>query len=77
MADWSAAAADLPRRLNAVQDRHGHVHDDDVRLVLLCKRDRCAAVGGLRHDVKAFVAFEQHAQPFSYNRVVIGKKDSD
>ena len=77
MADVSAAAADLPRRLNTVQYRHGDVHDDYVRLVLLCKRDRCASVGGLRHHVKAFIAFQQHAQPFSYNRVVVGKKNSD
>jgi hypothetical protein len=76
MADC-AAAAGLSRRPMPFSYGHGGVHDDDVRLMLLCKRDRCAAVGGLRHHVKTFVALQQHAQPFSHDRVVIGKKDSD
>jgi hypothetical protein len=72
-----AAATDLPRRLNAVQNRHCQIHYDDVRVVLLRQRDRFAAIGGLRNHVKTFVAFEQHSKAFSNDGVVISKKDSD
>jgi hypothetical protein len=52
------AAANLPRRLNAIQNRHRQVHYDDVRVVLLRQRDRFAAIGGLRDHMKTFVAFK-------------------
>jgi len=72
-----AVTAYLPRRLNAIQNRHCEVHYDDVWVVLLRQRDRFAAIGGLRNHMKTLVAFEQHAKPFPYDRVVIRKKDSD
>ena len=77
MADCDAAGADLPRGLDAVQNRHGQVHDDDVRLVLLRQRHRFAAVGGFRNHMKTFVAFEQHAEAFPDDRMVVRQKDSD
>jgi hypothetical protein len=72
-----AAATYLPRCLNAIQYRHSHVHYDNVRLVLLRKRNRFAAIGGLRNNTKTFVAFEQQAKAFPYDRVVVRKKNSD
>jgi hypothetical protein len=72
-----AAATYLPRCLNAIQYRHCHVHYDNVRLVLLRKRNRFAAIGGLRNNTKTFVAFEQQAKAFPYDRVVVRKKNSD
>ena len=74
---WSGAAAYLPGRLNAIQNRHCQVHYDDVRVVLLRQRDRFAAVGSLRNHVKTFVAFKQHAKTFPYNRVVVREKNPD
>jgi hypothetical protein len=67
------ATADLPRGFDAVQDRHCEIHYDDVGPVLRGKSDGFAAIGGLRDDTKAFVAFEQHAQTLSHDRVVIRK----
>jgi hypothetical protein len=46
-------------------------------LMLLRQRDRFAAIGGLRHNTKTFVAFEQHAKAFPDDRMVVRKKDSD
>jgi hypothetical protein len=45
--------------------------------MLLRKRDRLVAIGGFRDDMKTFLAFEQHAKAFPYDRVVVRKKDSD
>jgi hypothetical protein len=65
-------AASMPLRTGIAR-----VHYDDVRVVLLRQRDRFAAIGSLRNHVKPFVAFEQHAEPFPDNRVVIRQQDSD
>jgi hypothetical protein len=72
-----ALATDLSRSLNPVQNRHGQVHYDDVRLMLLRKRYRLVAIGGFRDDMKTLLAFEQHAKAFPDDRVVVRKKDSD
>jgi hypothetical protein len=74
---WCAAATDLPRRLNSIQNRHCQVHYDDVRVVLLRQSDRFAPICSLSDDMKTLVAFEQHAKTLPYDGVVIRKKDSD
>ena len=67
--------ADLPRRLDAVQNRHGDVHHHHVRPMLLRQRHRLAAVGRLRHHLKARLALQQHAQAFAHDRVVVRQQD--
>jgi hypothetical protein len=74
---WRVATAYLPRRLDAVQNRHCQVHHNNVRLMLCDKRHGFAAIGGLRNHAEAFVAFEQHSQAFPYDGMVVRKKDSD
>ena len=49
----------LPRCLDAVQSRHRDIHHHNIGSMLLGKRDRLAAISGIRDHLKIRLAFEQ------------------
>src|SRR5260221_14574945 len=67
---------DAPRRLDAVELRHGDIHDDDVRAQTLRLGDRLATVTRNRDHV--YVAhFEQGPKTVPDDRVIVGKEYRD
>jgi hypothetical protein len=54
---------DAASRLEPVQLRHPHVHQDDVRVRLSGDGDRLVAVSGLADDVDVRLELEDHAKP--------------
>ena len=72
-----AADDDGPRRLDAVEHRHAHVHQDDVGRVELDEPRRRRPVGGLAHDLDAGLGLEDHAEALAQQRLVVGQDDAD
>src|SRR3972149_7022904 len=70
------AAADLTRRLDAVEAGHDRVHEDDVGLDLLGDLDGLAAVGGLADDLEAGLGLEHGAQRLAGDGGVVGEEDA-
>ena len=68
---------DLTDGRDTVQDGHDQVHQDDVRLERTGLVDRVAAVGRLADDLEVVVQSEEHAQPLTDDRVVVGEQDAD
>ena len=68
---------DGPRRLDAVEHRHAHVHQDDVGAVELDEADGVGAVGRLAHDLDAVLGLEDHAEPLAQQGLVVGQDDAD
>src|SRR6266849_6520422 len=67
---------DAPRRLDAVELRHGDVHDDDVRAQTLRLGDRLATVARNRDHV--YIAhFEQGPKTVPDDRMIVGKEYRD
>src|SRR5438552_8727314 len=62
-----------PRRLHAVELRHGDVHDDDVRSQAQRLGDRLAAVGRDGNHLKV-ASLEQGAEAVPDDRVIVGKQ---
>ena len=62
----------LPRRLKAVEHRHGDVHEDDVGAQRLRQLHRFAAVARLADDLEAAVGVEQRAQALTDDGVILG-----
>ncbi len=60
----------LSHRVQTIQVRHGDVHDDDVRLVLLGFGDGFPAGGGFRADFP-FRTGRQHRPDASANNLVV------
>ena len=67
---------DLPRRLDAVQQRHRDVEDRDVGLVLLGQAHRLAAVARLGDDLPVGPLLEHLAQPLADDGVIVGEEDA-
>ena len=71
------APGDLPRRLDAVQERHGDVEDRHVRLVLLGKAHGFTAVARLGHDLPVGALFEHLAEALANDSVIVGEKNPE
>ena len=69
------ALDDLPRRFDAVQQRHRHVENGDVGLVLFGQPHRLAAVARFRDHLPVRPLLEQLAQPLPDDGVIIGEED--
>src|SRR3990172_5978372 len=70
------AAADLTRRLDAVEAGHDRVHEDDVGLDLLGDLDGLAAVGGLADDLEAGLGLEHVAERLADDGGGVGDEDA-
>src|SRR5438445_6840864 len=64
---------DAPRRLHAVELRHGDVHDDDVRAQAQRLGDRFAAVARNRNHLQV-AHLEQGPKTVPDDRVIVGKQ---
>src|SRR5712692_7978825 len=64
---------DAPRRLHAVELRHGDVHDDDVRAQAQRLGDRLAAVARDTNHLQVAL-FEQGPKTVTDDRVIVGKQ---
>ena len=71
-----AGAADLARRLDAVEDRQRDIEDRDVRLVLDGEFDRLASIARLGADGEVRIALDQRSQATTNYDVVIGQQDT-
>src|SRR5688500_4422575 len=69
-------ANNLARCLDAAQQRHGYVEDDDVGLQCEGKTYRFASVRRLAHNFPAFLRFENLAQALPHNRVIVAEENS-
>jgi hypothetical protein len=65
------------RRLDAVQSRHPHVHQHDVRPAQAREFDRLGAVRGLGHDVHVLLGVEDHAEAAPDQGLVVGDDHAD
>ena len=71
-------AGDEPaRRLDAVQPRHAHVHEHDVRLVQARELDGLRAVRRLADDGDVGLRLEDHAKAAADQRLIVGQQDAD
>ena len=73
----SRADVDLARGLEAVEDRHAHVHQDDVRVESLRELDRLTAVTRLPHDLDPLVGREDRLERLGEEPVVVGDEDAE
>jgi hypothetical protein len=64
---------DLPGGLDAIQPRHGHIHDNYIGRMLLGERHGLASVRGIRDHLKIRLTFEQQAEAFPHDRVIVGE----
>ena len=64
-------------RLDAVDDRHQQVHDDDIGPQLGDEGDRRRAVGGLADDLEVVVQAEEVAHAAADHRVVVDEDEAD
>ena len=67
-----APLPDNPCRLVAVQRGHGDIHEDHVRAFLHCTAYRLTAVLDQADDFHVSLRFDQFAQAFSHDAVVVG-----
>src|SRR5439155_12206283 len=72
--DHTRAAALLrqpPRGLDAVEDRHADVHQDDIGSSTENLIDRLRSVGRLADDVQLGIGFDDSSQPGPHERLVV------
>src|SRR6185369_3097798 len=68
---------DLGGGVGAVEQRHGEIHQDDVRLQAQGGLDRGAAAGDLADDPDVGLGLEQQAQAVADHGVVVGDQYGD
>ena len=68
---------DAARGFDAVQLRHPHIHERDVRLVLAVRGDRRVAIGGFGDDGEARVEFQDSGQAHAHDEMVVGEQQTD
>ena len=66
---------DRARRVHAVQERHRHVHDDDVGVMFLCEAHGLPTVRRFGDDLEAG-AIEQRAEPFTNDVVIVNEQNT-
>ena len=72
-----AALADLQRRLEPAQARHGDVHHRDIRLELDGPFDRLAPVGGFADDLHVIGEVEERLHAFADDGVIVGEQHAN
>lgn len=65
---------DAPRRIEAVQTRHGDVHKDHFRPVLRDQFKGLAAVSGLSHHLNAGETVEKRSQAGPHQPMIFGQE---
>ena len=63
-----------PRRLDAADARHENVHQDHLGAELLGEPDGLVAVLRLAHHIDPVLLFEQRAQPFAHDLVIVDQQ---
>src|SRR6478672_1323339 len=66
-----------PRRLDAVQPGHPHVHQDDVRPQATGLLDRIESIGGLPHELDVLFGPQRHLERRAHERLIVGDEDAD
>ena len=67
----------LAKRGEPWRDRHQQIEQQDVGPQVRCELDRIAAVARFAHDAHRGIGFEQLAQGFAEERMIIGNDDGD
>ena len=62
---------------DAVQLRHGDVHDDHIGLKLFAELHGFAAVAGLADDLHVGLRGKNHVEALPDQHVIVGQKNSD
>ncbi len=62
---------DPTRGVDAIEGRHAHIHNDDIRLKLFHQPDGSIPVGGFTHHLHAGLAFQSQSQTPTHSGVVI------
>src|SRR5262245_54730174 len=75
--DLRTALEQLRRRREAVQSRHGNIHDDDVRRVALDLRDRLLSLARSSDDLHVLLRVEDHAHAFAHGFMIVGEHDAE
>src|SRR5262245_62560200 len=75
-ADRRQATHDLARGLDAVQERHADIQDDDVGLKSERFLDSLTAVAGLGDDFPPGLLLENLAEPLTHQRVIVTDEDT-
>src|SRR5436190_1531209 len=66
-----------PRRLDAVQPGHPHIHQDDVGPQATGLLDRVESIGGLSHELDVFLGPQRHLERRAHERLIVGNEDAD
>jgi hypothetical protein len=72
-----AIGSERPRRLDAIHDRHPHVHDHDVGLLFATYAHRVLAVAGAADNRDVGLSLEQRAEAGADDVLVVGDHDAD
>ena len=75
--DPRAGFHDLCGRVQAVESLHGHIHENDIRLVLLNETEGVPAVIGFGYHFDVGNLFEEGPNPGTDQGVVIGQKNTN
>src|SRR5579864_1295917 len=67
----------LPASFNAVEERHGHVQDRDVRPVKFRQGDGFPSVRRLGDHLESRVALEQETQALANDGVIVSQQNAD
>ena len=68
--------ADTPGRLQPIQVWHMQVHENNIRLELLCQIDRFEAIGCRPHNLQVTLKLQEGLQPFAHVDLVIDDKQT-
>ena len=71
-----AVGEEPARRLDAVELRHAHVHQHDVRREPLPFGDRLEPVRGFADDLDVLLRFEDHAEARAHECLVVDDQDA-
>src|SRR6476661_3993759 len=66
-----------PRRLDAVQPGHPHIHQDDVGPQATGLLDRIESIGGLSHEFDVLFGTQRHLERRAHKRLIVGDEDAD
>ena len=69
--------ADLLRRLKAVHDRHGDVHEDHVRVDGKRKLHRLRPIAGVTYDLEPVVGRKDRLEGLSKQTMVVRDQNTD
>jgi hypothetical protein len=68
---------DATRGFDAVEHRHGQIHEDDVDIALRRELDGHGAVLSRTDDLDVLLACEQPLEADAHDRVILGEKETD